>query len=80
MKELAATAPVSALDELLAAEEEIATKLADAARNADALVAAARADAAAREREVEAQLDQALAALDQAAQQGRGHAWRPAFA
>jgi hypothetical protein len=57
------TAKPSALDELLSTEQEIATQMAAAEREAAELTAAARHDAEALEREDEAALTAELAAL-----------------
>jgi hypothetical protein len=60
----AVPAPTSALDALLATEQEIAQQHADADRDVRAVLDAARADAAATVRAADAALAQELAAID----------------
>jgi hypothetical protein len=62
--ELGDTPPASALDQLLAVEREIAAGEAASAEEARALLDAARADIAAREREAATALERELAELD----------------
>lgn len=61
----AGAAKPSALDELLATEQEIAAQMAAAEHEAEALTAAARTDAETIGREAAAALATALAALDE---------------
>jgi hypothetical protein len=63
-----APAPTSALDALLATDQEIAQRQADADREVRALLDAARADATATAQAAEAALAQELAAIDARAQ------------
>ena len=56
--------PTSALDDLLTVEQEIAQSLADAEREAEALLATARADAGTIERDAATVLALELAGLD----------------
>lgn len=71
-----ANARTSALDELLATEQEIAAHLQEAERKAESLLAAARADAEACERDAELALARELAALDEATRAERESATR----